>query len=97
MANISKFMTDVANTSKFTDTPNTPPLISAFGDRMAARTGSRDWRETTIDRSEAQAAFEEHVESGMENGPEMESEFDGFLEQAEQGRSFGRERSRLRS
>lgn len=69
-----------------------PPLISKFGDRMASKTGSRDWRNTVINQSDAQSAFEESVENGMENDPGMKYEYDDFLEDAEHmaGRSFSR-------
>jgi hypothetical protein len=80
-----------------------PPMISEAGERMARRTASRNWRETKIDVSDAQAEFEESPESEMANDPQMRYDYDNFLEQAQAeqehmaGRSFGRERSRLRS
>ena len=76
-----------------------PPMISPAGDKMARNTGSRDWRNTVINQSDAQSAFEESVENGMENDPGMKYEYDDFLEDAEHmaGRSFSLERTRLRS
>jgi hypothetical protein len=80
-----------------------PPMISPAGDRMAFRTGSRNWRNTVIGLSDGQREFENSAESEMANDPSMRYDFDNFLEQAQEeqerisGRSIGRERSRLRS
>src|SRR4029077_747358 len=80
-----------------------PPMISPEGDRMAARSRSRRWADTRIGQSDAQSAFEETVENGMENDPGMRSDFDNFSEQAgvEQehlaGRSLCASRSRVRT
>lgn len=78
-------------------TSSPPPLISESGDKMARNSGSRDWRKTGIQQSEAQAAFEEHVANGLENDPATEDEFDRLLKlHDDESRSIGVERSSLR-